>query len=102
MESPPEPSLATRLADIRARLDHPPGVMLGILRLPILDGVTDELEALVASAPDPDHPISDPELLAEIEQTVDLLTGPWGAAAETQARRLRLVEIPRRADGGRL
>jgi len=100
---PPDPSLATRLADIRARLDHPPGVMLGILRLPILDGVTDELEALVASAPDPGHPISDPELLAELEQTVDLLTGPWiGAAHETQARRLRLVELLRRADGGRL
>jgi hypothetical protein len=100
---PSNPSLAARLADIRARLDHPPGVTLGILRLPILDGVTDELEALVASAPEPDHPISDPELLAEIEQTVDLLTGPWiGAAPETQARRLRLVELLRLADGGRL
>lgn len=99
----PDRSLAARLADIRARLDHPPGVMLGILRLPILDGITDELEALVASARDPDHPISDPELLAEIEQTVDLLTGPWiGAAPETQARRLRLIELLRRADGGRL
>lgn len=100
---PPDPTLAARLADIRARLDHPPGVMLGILRLPILDGITDELEALVASAPDSDRPIRDPELLAEIERMVDLLAGPWiGAAPETQGRRLRLVELLRRADGGRV
>lgn len=99
----PDPALAARLAEIRARLDHPPGVMLGILRLPILDGITDELEALVASAPDPDRPIRDSELLVEIERTVDLLTGPWiGAAPETQGRRLRLVDLLRRADGGRL
>lgn len=77
--------------------------MLGILRLPILDGITDELEALVAAAHDKDHPIGDPELVAEIERMVDVLTGPWiGAAPETQARRLRLVDILRRADGGRL
>lgn len=100
---PPNPTLATRLADIRKRLDHPPGVSLGILRLPILDGITGELEALVASAPDPDRPITDPDLLAEIERMVDLLAGPWiGAAAETQGRRSRLVELLRRADGGRL
>jgi hypothetical protein len=100
---PPDLSLAARLAEIRARLDHPPGVMLGILRLPILDGITGELEALVASAPDPDSPPLDRELLGEIEQTVDLLGGPWiGAAPETQSRRLRLVEILRRVNGGRL
>jgi hypothetical protein len=99
----PNSTLAARLAEIRARLDQPPGVMLGILRLPILDGITDELEALVASAPDPDRPIRDPELLTEIEQTVDLLTAPWiGAAPETQRRRVRLVDLLRRADGGRL
>lgn len=99
----PGPSLAARLADIRARLDHPPGVMLGIRRLPLLDGITEELEALVATAPDPDRPVADRELLAELERMVDLLAGPWiGAAPETQGRRLRLVEILRRADGGRL
>jgi hypothetical protein len=99
----PDPTLADRLAEIRARLDHPPGVMLGIIQLPILDGITDELETLVVSAPDPDRPIRDLELLGEIEQTVDLLTGPWiGAAPETQGPRLRLVELLRRADGGRL
>lgn len=100
---PPNPSLPARLAEIRARLDHPPGVMLGIHRLPILDGITDELDALVASAPDSEHPISDPDLVAEIERTVDLLTGPWiGAAPETQPRRLRLIDLLRRADGGRV
>jgi hypothetical protein len=100
---PPNPTLAARLADIRARLDHPPGVSLGILRLPILDGITDELEAAVGSAPDADRPISDPELLTELERMVDFLAGAWiGAAQETQGRRLRLVELLRRADGGRL
>src|SRR5688572_14698305 len=95
--------MAARLADIRQRLDHPDGVSLGILRLPILDGITGELEALVASAPDPDHPITEPEVLAELERLVDLLAGPWiGAAPETQGRRVRLVELLRRADGGRL
>lgn len=100
---PPNPTLAARLAEIRARLDHPPGVSLGVLRLPILDGITDELEALVASAPDAHRPIQDPELLAELERVVDLLAGPWiGAAQETQSRRLRLVDLLRLADGGRL
>lgn len=99
----PDPALAARLAEIRARLDHPPGVMLGIHRLPILDGITLELEALVASATDAARPIGDAELVAEIERTVDLLAGPWiGAAPETQGRRLRLVDLLRRADGGRL
>jgi hypothetical protein len=73
----PEAALATRLAEIRERLDFPPGVSLGILRLPILDGVIDELEALVASASDPDRPISGPVLEGEIGETVDLLTAPW-------------------------
>jgi uncharacterized protein DUF4132 len=99
----PDAAFAARLAVIRERLDVPPGVMLGILRLPILDGITRELEALVAAAPDPDHPLDDPELLTEIELTVDLLAGPWiGAAPEAQGRRLRLVELLRRADGGDL
>ena len=31
--------LAARLADVRLQLDHPPGVVLGVLRLPILDPV---------------------------------------------------------------
>lgn len=96
-----EPTFAERLAEIHGRLDHPPGVSLGILRLPILDGITAELEAHVVAAPDPGRPIEDPALLREIERLVDLLAGPWiGAAAETQGRRLRLVELLRRADGG--
>lgn len=99
----PTASLAVRLADMRERLDHPPGVSLGILRLPILDSITEELDVLVASAPDPEHPIQDPELVVELERMVDLLAGPWiGAAQETQGRRVRLVELLRRAEGGRL
>ena len=36
--------LAARLADVRLQLDHPPGVVLGVLRLPILDPVLEEIE----------------------------------------------------------
>ena len=103
MSEGPEPVLATRLAGIRERLDSPPGVMQGILRLPILDGITDELEHLVEAAPDADHPIGDPDLVAEIERMVDLLAEPWmGAAPEAMGRRIRLVEVLRRVDRGDL
>jgi hypothetical protein len=103
VSQPPEPTLADRLAGIRERLDSSPGVMQGILRLPILDGIIDELEAAVASASDQDQPIRDPELLAEIERMADLLAGQWiGAAREAQGRRVRLVELLRRADAGKL
>jgi hypothetical protein len=45
-------SLSVRLADVRLQLDHPPGVVLGVLRLPILDPILDEIEAAFASLAD--------------------------------------------------
>ena len=94
---------AIRLADIRGRLDGPDGAGLALQRLHILDGITDEIEEHVASAPDPERPLEDPALVEELERMVDFLAGPWvGAAPEAQGRRVRLVGLLRRADGGRL
>src|SRR4051794_9908208 len=103
MTDPVDSTLSSRLADIRDRLDHPPGVVLGVLRLPILDGITDELEAQFASVPENQRSVLDRDVLTEIERMVDLLAGPsLGAAPEAQGRRIRLVEVLRQADRGRL
>jgi hypothetical protein len=87
--------LTARLAAVREELDQAPGVMLGVLRLPMLDPLIDELErreATLAAA-----------TLAETERLVALLaTGMLGTAPETILRRWRLVEVLRRADGGLL
>ena len=94
-------TLASRLADVRLQLDHPPGVVLGVLRLPILDPILDEIEAAFDSAGS-EGP-SDEALLAEIERTVQLLSERMlGTAAQAVGRRGRLVELLRRADGGEL
>ncbi|HET7727779.1 MAG TPA: DUF4132 domain-containing protein [Candidatus Limnocylindrales bacterium] len=96
-------SFATRLADIRGRLDQPDGTGLRLQRLHLLDGITDEMEEHVDSASDPERPIEDPSLVEELERMVDFLGGPWvGTAPEAQGRRVRLVELLRRADRGRL
>ena len=94
-------SLASRLADVRLQLDHPPGVVLGVLRLPILDPLVDEIEAAF-DAPRSEAP-ADKALVGEIERTVQLLSERMlGTAAEAVGRRGRLVELLRRARGGEL
>ena len=93
--------LAARLADVRLQLDHPPGVVLGVLRLPILDPVLEEIETTFDTAGS-EGPF-DQALVAEIERTVQILSERMlGTAAETVGRRGRLVELLRRADGGEL
>jgi len=90
-----ESMLAQRLAEVREQLDHPPGVMLGVLRLHLLDGITAEIEK--------GEPVSDPQLREELERTVDLLSQEWlGSRPESVGRRMRLVDLLRRAAGGRL
>ncbi len=85
---------AARLAAIHARLDHPPGVMLGVRRLPILDPILDELEAL---------PVVPTDAVAELERLAELFTRELlGTAPETVQRRVRIVELIRRANDGRL
>ncbi len=93
MEQPDE-GFAARLAAIHARLDHPPGVMLGVRRLPVLDPILGELEALPAVPPD---------AVAELERLADLFTRELlGTSPDTVQRRVRVVELLRRADQGRL
>jgi hypothetical protein len=100
VETPGE-TLAVRLARVRERLDHPPGVMLGVLRLPVLDPLLDDIEAAFDAAGS--GASSDPALVAEIERTVALLTERLlGTAPEAVGRRGRLVELLRRAGAGEL
>jgi hypothetical protein len=88
---------AARLAAIYPRLDHPPGVMLGVLRLPVLDPILDELESLAASEPLPE------DVRSELTRLAELLSNEMlGTASETVPRRGRIVELLRLADGGRL
>jgi len=89
-------TLAVRLAGVRERLDHPPGVILGVFRLPVLDPLLDDIEAVFDAAGSTAP--SDRVLLAEIERTVALLSERMlGTAPEAVARRGRLVELLRRA-----
>jgi uncharacterized protein DUF4132 len=91
--------LATRLAALHERLDVPPGVMAGVLRLPILDPILEELEVLQRDAP---GRVS-PAVLVELGRLAELLTtGMLGTAAEAVPRRARVIELLRVADGGRL
>ena len=100
METPGE-TFATRLAGIRERLDHPPGVILGVMRLPILDPLLDDIEAAFDAAGSTAP--SDPVLVGEIERTVALFGERMlGTAPEAVGRRGRLVELLRRAGGGEL
>jgi hypothetical protein len=92
--------LVARLADARGQLDHPPGVSLGVWRLPILDPILDDIDAAFETE---GSEASDPALVAEIERTVELLTeGMLGTAAEAVGRRGRLVELLRRSNAGEL
>jgi hypothetical protein len=97
--------LALRLATIRVQLDQPPGVGLGVLRLPILDPVSDELERLLES-PLGDAALAEavtPDVIAEVRGLVEvLLTEMLGMTSEMVPRRARLIEILRRIEGGRL
>ena len=111
MGASPDP-LAQRLADIRGRLDHPPGVMLGVVRLPIMDSILEDLEAAVpldapAHRSDASAMVTPPPLdkaaIHEIELTIDLLSSHLlGESSEALGRRVRLVEVLRRATGGAL
>ena len=70
--------------------------MLGVLRLPVLDGLLDELETLEAAAFTAD-------VVGALERLAELLTREMlGASPETVPRRARIVELIRRADDGRL
>ena len=71
--------------------------MLGVLRLPVLDPILDELEAFVASEPLPEAAVAELTRLAEL-----LSTEMLGTAPETVPRRGRIVELLRLADDGRL
>lgn len=94
---PAPDDFAARLASIHDRLSHPPGVMLGVLRLPILDPILDELEAAAAGAPLPE------ETTGELARLAELLSREMlGTATETVPRRGRIVELLRIADRGRL
>jgi hypothetical protein len=97
----PEMPLVARLADVRIRLDHPPGVVLGVLRLPILDPLLHEIENAFDAAGSEAR--SDQTLVAEIERTVQLLSERMlGTATEAVGRRGRLVELLRRSNAGEL
>ena len=93
--------LDARLADVRLQLDHPPGVVLGVLRLPLLDPLLDDIESAFDAAGSEAPP--NPALVAEIERTVQLLSERMlGTAAEALSRRGRLVELLRRSNAGEL
>jgi Domain of unknown function (DUF4132) len=93
----PGDDLAARLAALYPRFDHPPGVRLGVLRLPILDSILGELEAIAADRPLPDVVVAELTRLAEL-----LLVEMLGAAPETVPWRGRIVELIRISDGGSL
>jgi hypothetical protein len=103
-------ALAARLGSIRERLDHPPGVMLGVLRLPVLDPILDELEAMTGTehgaghdAAVTDGPPLTPDVVDELERLAEVLSREMlGTAAEAVQRRVRVVELIRRAGDGRL
>ncbi|TAJ99185.1 MAG: DUF4132 domain-containing protein [Chloroflexota bacterium] len=100
METPGE-TFASRLAAIRERLDHPPGVILGVRRLPILEPLLGEIEAAFDTAGS--EAPADPALIAEIERTAELMTERMlGDAPETVGPRGRLIELLRRSRGGEL
>ena len=93
--------LVARLADVRLQLDHPPGVVLGVLRLPILDPLLQEVETAFDSAEG--EATFDQALVAEIERLVQLLSERMlGMAIEAVGRRARLVELIRRSHAGEL
>jgi hypothetical protein len=93
--------LSARLADVRLQLDHPPGVVMGVLRLPILDPVLHAIEAAFDSVTP--GASFDQALVTEIERTVQLLSERvLGMAPEAVGRRGRLVELIRRSHGGEL
>ena len=71
--------------------------MLGVLRLPVLDPILDELEAGGLEQPLPGAAVAELTRLAELLSTEMLGTSP-----ETVPRRGRIVELIRIADGGRL
>jgi hypothetical protein len=73
--------------------------MAGVLELPLLDPLLDELEATSGSG----RGSLAPDVVAELEGLADLLlTGMLGTAPEAIQRRMRVIELLRRADGGRL
>lgn len=101
---PPAEDLADRLAALYPRLEQPPGVMLGVHRLPILDPILDELEASLGVGGASDEASSLPgATVLELERLLELLaTEMLGTAPETVPRRVRIVDLLRRSDGGRL
>jgi hypothetical protein len=95
-----EDNLAERLAGLRARLTHPPGVIAGVYQLPSLDPVLDGVEALLTAGGKDWLP---PDVVGELESLAELLLqGMLGSSPEALARRIRVVELLRRAAGGRL
>lgn len=97
---PPADDFAARLAALHERLDVPPGTMAGVLRLPILDGILGELETMTSAGAA--GALAD-DVVAELERLAELLlTGMLGTSPEAVQPRIRVVELLRRADGGRL
>jgi hypothetical protein len=73
--------------------------MAGVLRLHILDGLLDELEAISST----DGALLRGAAVLELERLADLLVkGMFGTSPESIQRRVRVVELLRRADDGRL
>ena len=94
-----EGDLAERLAGLRGRLTYPPGVIAGVLQLPSLDPILDEVELRLDDGGDR----LPPAILRELEALAALLlTGMLGTSPEALARRIRVVGFLRRAGDGLL
>jgi hypothetical protein len=102
--------LAARLQSLHEQLEHPPGVVLGVLRLPLLDPILDDLEAAGGAEVESRPGVAaremsrvSPEAKIELERLIELISREiLGAAPEAMGRRLRMVEFLRRSDDGRL
>jgi hypothetical protein len=90
----PGAALVARLRSVHDQLEQPPGVVLGVLRLPLLDPILDDLVA---------GGLLSPATTVELERLAELLSRKMlGAAPEALVRRMRIVELLRGFDGGRL
>jgi hypothetical protein len=95
-----EGNLAERLAGLRSRIDWAPGVIAGVYQLPSLDPVLDEVESLLGAGGKGWLP---PDVVRELEALAELLLlGMLVGSPEALARRIRVVELLRRAAGGLL
>jgi hypothetical protein len=74
---------------VHDQLEQPPGVVLGVLRLPLLDPILDDVEVAGRAMPR-----LAPEAVVELERLAELLSREiLGAAPEALVRRVRIVEL---------